>query len=183
MRKLTMVLLMLVTIMTCGASNKKEKIRVNFYGVDFSQVNVIGAKETETQFIDAFERINGLMISEPKKYNVEKFFNLAVLSVNISPAVKQIDKLKNGESFKDKKIPAFSVAEIIKNYPECEDNGFVIIAKTLNKEEGKGTYVAVLYDGKTKEILSHTLFTGSVGGFGLRNFWAKSLYYGMKYMD
>ena len=58
------------------AQNYSEKLNANFFGVDFSVVNVIGAVESQQQFIDAFVKINELLIIEESKYNVGKYLYL-----------------------------------------------------------------------------------------------------------
>lgn len=41
---------------------------VRFYGIDFAPVKVVAANETESEFIDAFGKINNLFLTEPDKY-------------------------------------------------------------------------------------------------------------------
>ena len=39
--------------MAAMAKEKNKKMTVDFYGVDFSEVNVIGASESDSKFIEA----------------------------------------------------------------------------------------------------------------------------------
>lgn len=173
------VALFLVTI--CGAQNKNEKkaMEVDFYGVDFSAVNVAGAAETELKFMTAFAGINQLLVSEQSKYNVGKFLKLNIQSLNIDHAISQVDKLKDVK-FKDNRGSKISLKEIVESYPTTTGNALLIVAKELNKSTNKGTFVAVVFDGEKKEIISEQEFSGKSGGFGLRNFWAGALYDGLK---
>lgn len=159
------------------AQNYSEKLNANFFGVDFSVVNVIGAVESQQQFIDAFVKINELLIIEESKYNVGKYLYLNILSIDYEPALSQIDKLKEIK-FKNNKVE-INLQDIVSKYPFCENNGLVIIAIELNRRKKIGTYIAVLYDGTSKKILSKQEFSGSCGGNGLRNYWAKTLYRGL----
>ena len=181
MKKIVGAMFTLLISTVCVAQNDKgnEKLEVDFCGVDFSTVNIIGAGETEEKFINAFEGINGLMLSEPKKYNVGKFLDLDVASTDIANAIKQIDKLDDVD-FKNRKQEIISLKKILNAYPSTEGNILIIIAKELNKGRNMGYFMAVIFDGESKEIISKVNFSGKAGGFGLRNFWAGSLYKGMK---
>lgn len=181
MKKLLLTCLILAVASASFAQNKnkKEKIKVDFYGVDFSAVNVSGADETAAQFVDAFERINVLLVAEPKKYDVAKYLDLDVLSTDYKPALKQLAQLKE-VNFKDREQSDIDIKSIVSNYPNCGSNGLIIIAKELNKPQNIGTFIAVIYDGTSKQILSVQELKGKAGGFGLRNFWAGSLYNGLK---
>ncbi|MEG1553478.1 MAG: hypothetical protein RSB93_00765 [Rikenellaceae bacterium] len=183
MKKLLTVVMMLAIVSVCAAQgkNKTEKVKVDFYGIDFTDVNVIGANETSEKFIDAFEQINGLFFSEASKYNVAEFFNLEVASTDTETATDQLDSLQNVK-FKNQKHSNVDINKIVAAYPESDINGFLIIAKELNKGANTGTFIAVMFNGQTKQILSQKEFTGKAHGFGLRNFWAGSFYDGMKRM-
>lgn len=173
------VTLFLVSVCVAQSKNKKETVKVDFYGIDFSQVKVVGAAETEDQFITAFANINQLLISEQSKYDVGKFLKFDVQSLDIDHAISQVDKLK-GVKFKNSKKPEVSLKDIIESYPVKQGNILLIVAKELNKGTNTGTFVAVVFDGEKKEIISEQQFSGKARGFGLRNFWAGALYNGLK---
>jgi hypothetical protein len=171
---------LLISTLSIAQNNKgNERLVVDFYGVDFSTVNVVGASETDDKFLIAFDGINGLMLSEPRKYNVGKFLNLDVASTDITEATKQIDKLE-GVDFKNKKQEDIPLKEILNAYPTVDANILIIVAKELNKGQNMGHFMAVVFDGETKEIISKTNLSGKAAGFGLRNFWAGSLFKAMK---
>lgn len=182
MKKLILINLILFFFINTFAQGKKEKIIVDFYGIDFSNVNVVGADESMEDFIDVFERINNLLITESNKYDVGKYLNLNVFLINNEIAIKQIEKLKSIK-FKDQKAVNFEIQNILSNYPISENKGLVIIAKELNKIEKFGIFTAVIFDGATKEVLSKHDFIGKAGGFGLRNYWAGAFYNGLKQYD
>lgn len=170
---------MLLSVTMCFAQKTKDKTKVYFYGVDFSDVNVVGATESESNFINAFEGINGLFITEPKKYDIAKFLNLDVLSTDCKIANEELAILKD-TNFINKESEEIDIPAIIAKYPSNEHFGLVIIAKELNKPYNKGTFIAVIYDGTTHQILSSREFSGKAKGFGLRNYWAGALYSGLK---
>ena len=59
---------------------------------------------------------------------------------------------------------------------EKSGNGFIVIATLLDKSANKASYKVVLFDIETREILKEKEFTSKAGGFGLRNFWARTIY-------
>lgn len=185
------LLLLLCTVVSFGAiaqNNKNrnssknkadQKTSVEFLGVDFSNVNVVGTDENASEFLEAFEGINVLMISESSKYDVGKYLKLNVTYTNVSEANKQLRKLK-GEDFLNVRKPKFDVASVISNYPKLDGNMLLIVAKELNKKGGVGEFVAVVFDGMSKKIISQTSIQGKPKGFGLRNYWAGSLLNALK---
>lgn len=181
MKKIAAILFSLVISLGGFAQGKgkKEKLTVDFYGVDFSAVNIIGTADPLFKFVDAFKGINNLMLMESKKFDVAKYFNLNVSSSNVDNAIKQAEEITDN-NFNSRNKEAISLSEIAEAYPETDGNVLVIVAKELNKGQNSGTYIALIFDGKTKEIISQKEFTGKAAGFGLRNFWAGSLYNGMR---
>lgn len=173
------VALFFVTVGQAQNKNNNESVKVDFYGIDFSAVNVIGAAETDDKFMVAFAGINQLLITEQNKYDVGKFLKLDVQSLDIDHAVSRIDKLKDVK-FKNNKKSNISLEEIIGSYPSSQGQILLIIAKELNKRTNMGAFIAIVFDGNSKKIISQQEFSGEAKGFGLRNFWAGSLYNGLK---
>ncbi len=177
MRKLTLLVAILLSVATIAKGKSGQE--VVFYGVDFSSVNLVGATEQKENIIRAFKGINGLFISEPKKYNVEYYFGVDVESIDTDTAMEQIDKL-NKIDFIDKKRSEVNVKKIISKYPKEDGLGLVIIAKELNKFGEYGSFIAVTFNSKTKQIISEDEISGTPSGFGIRNYWAGSLYRAMR---
>lgn len=173
------MILAAVTSSVAQNKSKQERIQVDFYGIDFTEVNVVGAEETQERFVTAFGQINGLMISEQKKYNIGKYFNLNVVSTDVDHAINRLHGLQNID-FKDQETGQPDLARIVADYPSSDNNGMVIVAKELNKLTNVGKFIAVIYDGQTKQILFEKEFSGKAGGFGLRNYWAGAFYNGIK---
>lgn len=169
--------------------NINDVQEVNYYGIDFSKVNIFQAKETREQFKSAFKAINDLTVLEDKKYDFEKFFRK---TIHISPFT--VADERNEEStpkilfprtssklVADLKLTPEDVREVIAEYGN-EDSGIgvVVIAVLLNKKTSAATYDVVFFDVKTKDILFEKQVIGMARGFGLRNFWANSLYYALR---
>ena len=92
MKKLLAMALCLVAV-SGYAQKGKEKIAADFYGVDYSCVDVKGADEEPGAFIKAFEAINRLFLSEPKKYDVAGFTGIDILSTSVEQANESLGAL------------------------------------------------------------------------------------------
>ena len=60
--------------------------------------------------------------------------------------------------------------------PQSEGLGVVLVAKLLNKPQAVATYDVVIFDIATRKVLSKKEVTGEARGFGLRNYWANTVY-------
>ena len=58
--------------------------------------------------------------------------------------------------------------------------GMVFIAQFLDKSKNRGTYDVVFFNTETKEIIEDWITEGKARGFGLRNYWAGSIYSALK---
>ena len=173
MKTIKLTLLALLLPFMCFAQGK-EKLPIDLLGVDFSCVNIVGAIESDEQFQNAFEGINALLKTEPKKYDISKYLSLDVMSINTDKAVERIDMY--GADKKSKLV----IEDIIAAYPKEAGNKLLIVAVELNKTKAKATYIAVIFNGETKEVIYTKELVGKSAGFGLRNYWAGSLYNGLK---
>lgn len=175
MKKLLLFFACVFTLATSHAQNS-EKYFV--YGVDFSYAKVYSAEESVEQFAKAFEAINMLLVNEPEKYDFSRVVGKRV-NVFIEPILKIVSacdysQLKSLDSSYTN--PTYS--SIVKNYnlPQTEGIGIVMIAKVLNKPMNQASYELITFDIASREILSKREVKGKAGGFGLRNFWAGSIY-------
>lgn len=159
----------------------KDVSNIDFYGVDFSIAKVYGAKESTAQFTAAFEGINTLLVDERSKYDIEKFLRK-------DNVILHLDHLKNTyaniltdnnlmTSDKTYEISGAEVKTLIDGYnvDYKYEIGAVLIGELLNKSNGYGTYCLAFFYNNNKNIIAIYQIKGEVGGFGLRNFWAKSV--------
>ena len=173
------LLLLLVCIMSFSFSNAQIRgERFYCYGVDYSYVKVFGAKESPLQLAKAFKEINYLLVNEREKYDFGRMVNTRV-GVDIEPMIERLEDC----DYQDMKLHRSEIhdldyTEIVKEYKLHEDagTGIVLIAKLLNKDNATGTYYVVMFDVASREILYCKEVKGEAGGFGVRNFWASSVY-------
>lgn len=168
-----------------GAVAQPQKIQeassLNYYGIDFSSVRVIAAGESACDFIDVFGKINQLVIMEPEKYNLRKAFRKEIGKIDLS-TVGALNEKTDPETLKmysgSHRLSEKTIAQKVTEYqiPDKEGIGVVLIAEQLDKPGGAATYHVVFFDLATREIVLSKWVAGKAGGFGLRNYWARSVY-------
>lgn len=184
MKKVLLAVFCFSISVLCFGQNAKvqEDIKdVTFFGVDFSLAKSYGTAETISQFTEAFQRINGLFITEAQKYDVAKYFkkNVTETAVRQLEDVNQnIDKDTFFANSGTYEISEKELAEEIKSLPlnEAKGTGLIFVAELLNKPNNQGTYHIVFFDIASREILDTWKASGKAKGFGLRNYWAGSIY-------
>lgn len=180
MKKMFWVLMLLTSIWTAQAQNSLSQAdTIYMYGIDYSQVKVLGATESVSQFQDAFQGINELLLSQPDKYNWEKTVHKPVV-VNIAPALAAITAadythLKLTQQNTNLSVNAQAMIAAY-DLPQTKGVGLVAIGELLNKGKGNGTYQVVFFDIATRKVLSAQTMVTKAGGFGLRNYWANTVY-------
>ncbi|WP_321436279.1 hypothetical protein [uncultured Bacteroides sp.] len=190
MKKNLLLLLLLVSSFALGQNSGelKEIRNVNFYGVDYSLAKVYGAVETPEQFKKMFGDINTLFISEARKYDVAKLLKKDVDKIELDVVNQMNTQLNlNGIMANSKKYVLDSnlLSEHIKSLPIKDEKGvgLIVVAQLLDKASNQGTYQVVYFDLSSRKILSSSSVQGKAGGFGLRNFWASSMYKALKKAD
>lgn len=186
MKKLFFLLFLTVSLFSFGQNpNLDDVATIKFYGVDYSQAKVYGAAETGTEFKHAFDEINQLFITQPKKFDVGKRIDKGVNEVSLNAVNEVNQKINPDDLFTTNNgytLDEEQISDAIKALPiEKEPGiGMVIVAKLLNKADNRGTYQIVYFNTETKEIVADWPTNGKARGFGLRNFWAGSVYSALK---
>jgi hypothetical protein len=70
------------------------------------------------------------------------------------------------------------VAEVVRTYTDrsVEKVGAIIVVETLNKIEENATMWLAIFHINSGEIIHLKRYSGKPGGFGFRNYWARSYY-------
>lgn len=164
-----------------------EVNEVTWYGLDFSNARLIGAigfKDPEKIKNYYFDAWNSLIIYEPNKYKLDKFFHKDIVKhylgiVTERNTLPNLDELviETEYSFGTEKV-----MQIISEYDsgEKEGIGLVFIVESLNKYEEKAIIWVTFFDIKTKQVLLTKKLAGKAGGYGFRNFWAGAYHRVMK---
>ncbi|MCF6169780.1 MAG: hypothetical protein L3J66_02230 [Bacteroidales bacterium] len=157
----------------------------SWYGLDYTHAYFI----TTFDFPDPydlkskFRAWNELVLMESEKYNLDKFFNKEVIP-NIDMINKRNDKIKlkgriTDDDFLSSHLDREKIREIVFSYNTEDDEpgiGLVFIVESLSKPNVKGAYWVTFFDIKSRKVITTERFLGKAGGFGLRNYWAKSYF-------
>lgn len=169
-----------MSVVAMAQSNFKE---VEFYGVDFTKAKVIGASETPVDFKRAFSGINNLFISEPKKYDIERYFGKKA-TVNIDMLLKQnddisTDNIKTNDS--SYTLTEEQIASMVSSYNVTGKGlGLVFIVSKMDKGRNEAIVYVVFFDKETKKVIKSNAIPSRAAGFGLRNYWAGAIFNSMK---
>lgn len=191
-------LLIILAIFTFSFSGRSQKLddlfqpsstKITWLGIDFSHVKLIGdfnmfaewgdysPSEVKNHYFPAW---NDLLYSESDKYDVSEMLRKEDLIFK-TDAIYAINANASIENMEAKVDPMYSKEDIqgfIKNYDfqTKEGVGVLLVAESLNKFKEYGKYHFIAIDLATNTILLHDVIQGKPGGFGLRNYWAKTIY-------
>ncbi|WP_028981954.1 hypothetical protein [Sporocytophaga myxococcoides] len=165
-----------------------------WYGIDFSHAKFIGEF---SQFADAgsksnkeiqlmyFPAWNDLIINEPGKYNISKFYGFEFFA-NESDLVKKNNAAADINVIFDPSIPnrlsKEKIQKLINSYniKGKKGLGLVFIVDSFNKLEGQGYIYVTFFDQATKKVLATNLYEGKPGGIGIKNYWARVILHVME---
>ncbi|MCP4910318.1 MAG: hypothetical protein GY907_06390 [Bacteroidetes bacterium] len=178
-------------IFQINAENNTSEVfkveEITWYGLDFSSVGLIGAigfKDKEKIKDYYFDAWNSLIIDEPKKYRLDKFFRKESVEYYLDIATERNELpnindlvIEDEYSFDDEKV-----MQIISEY-DTKDNegiGLAFIIESLDKYKEKAFIWVTFFDIKTKQVIRTEKFYGKAGGYGFRNYWAGAYHNVMK---
>lgn len=158
---------------------------ITWLGLDFTLVKVVADQDDWVNLKpqDMFRRWNELMISEQQKYNVAEALNREQVKFALDVAMDHNAALPADNIFVQQSLPEYQVkkedvAAVIKSY-DFKDNtgiGFMLVAQSLDRPAEKGVWRVVFINMETKEIIHSMQMAAASSGFGLRNYWASTVY-------
>ncbi|MEO9257858.1 MAG: hypothetical protein ABI207_05715 [Crocinitomicaceae bacterium] len=164
-------------------------VKITWLGIDFSHVKLIG---DFAQFNDAgqksvvdikdqyFPAWNKLIVSEPDKYDLKGMLRKENIIYDID-MITNINAKAPVEEMEAQNAPDYTLADIekfVKKLPikNKDGIGILMIAESLNKNAVEAYFHFVAINMSTKEILIHERIKSEPSGFGIRNYWAGSIY-------
>lgn len=164
-----------------------EVNEITWYGLDFSNVRLIGAigfKNPEKIKNYYFDVWNSLILAEAGKYNLAKFFQKESIN-NYLDIVKERNTLPDSDELVieiEHSFGAEKVRQIISEYDSGNKDGIglVFIVESLNKHEEKAFTWVTFFDIQSEQVLLTQRFDGKARGFGFRNYWAGAYHKIMK---
>jgi len=169
---------------------KSSDVKISWLGIDFSHVKLIGdfsefSGAGEKSFVQIrdqyFRQWNNLILAEPQKYDIKGMLRKGDIYDDIEMLMKINYKsaIENMESYNTPNYTTDSIEDFIAPYDieNKEGIGVLFIAESLNKNTKEAYFHFVAINMKTKKLLIHERLRGVPVGFGLRNYWAGSIYY------
>jgi hypothetical protein len=187
-----LLLLVSMSAMSQDAQKALTADQMTWFGIDYSHVKLIGSF---SQFGDAgvldeddirkkyFPAWNNIIVKEESKYDLKGAFRknevnykLAMLE-KINAATSNASMVSIEESDRNH-LNVEKITSIVAKYPLAKESGIglVFIAESLDKNIEEGNYYVTFFDIATKKVLMVKRMTGKAGGFGVRNYWARSFY-------
>lgn len=176
-----------VSLYSQGIAQIKQAKEIVWFGLDFTKAKMIGTEAVDftnpEQIVNHyFEAWNALIVSEPKKYNLELAVNsdIKYRIESVKEFNKQIEP-KGLVTLDRNVLSEGDLQDIAKKYSDgTKGVGMLFAIENFNKLETKGNMYVVFFDIETGNVLHANLLTGVTGGFGFRNFWATTVYNSIK---
>lgn len=157
---------------------------VTFFGIDFSNSKGVILGATAEEMRDKyFPAINTLLLVEQDKYSIKKAFSKSEVTNSLAEVNKcnQALDVANFNVYSKKDVKALdtdALTQMIQRYNLQDKNGIglVFIAESLDKTENLGVYHLVYFSMPEGKIILTEKVSGKSKGFGMRNFWANSIY-------
>lgn len=161
----------------------KNADEIVYFGLDFSKVRLIGSEGfSNPPDIKAryFRSWNMVVVNEASKYDLKKAFKKDVIRRDLS-VIEERNTLPDAEALvinSSYSIDREDVESVISTYKGEYDSGvgLVFIVESFNKTGEIGKMWVTFFDIETKEVLVTRRYSGEPGGFGLRNYWVRTVY-------
>ena len=192
MKKLLLLVLLAITSFNGYGQTKSDifgTAPITWLGLDFTQLKFIG---DAAQFKDAgtvtskdmrskyFTAWNDLIVKEPKKYAVAD----AVHRDNVTYATEVTQNANDNsaaEYFTQKeddyqRLNEDAINKLVTgyNFKGKTGIGLLFFVEGMSKDKAEASMWVTFVDMGTKKMLLTQRMTGSAGGFGFRNYWAKT---------
>jgi hypothetical protein len=161
------------------------EVKVEFVGLDFTQAKIVGlsAKNTPDEIqVGYFRAWNDLLLKERQKYDVKRAFMKRSIDYNFE-IVHRLNKKIKPENVRTDLSPQSFSAKKLQTVVNCYDTkemkseyGVSFIVHSFNQFRERAYIYVVIFDVATKEILFSAQTSGDAGGFGFRNYWARTIY-------
>jgi len=194
MKKISaLVALIPLFILTANAQSEKDVIsarEITWLGLDFSKALFVGSF---TQFAEAGEQSgseikqkyvpgwNDLVANERQKFDLKKAYSKDNVIYDLDIVTKRNAAIDVGKmtsmNAQDDRLKKDDIVKVVSQYKTGKKGiGLVYIVDTFDKPDEKGVIWVTFFDMATHKVLIAEKFTAKPGGFGLRNYWAKTIF-------
>ena len=202
MRKLLITLLSVVVISAANGQSKSDifnkDVSLTWLGIDFTQVNFIGnaAQWQDAGEIDSdqlreryFAAWNEIFLNEKEKYNVAEFTHKNdveyAIEVVATPNSKSDRDYFESDAGKFRHLNEAKIKKLVSayNFKGHTGLGLIFFVEGMHKEAKKSSLWVVYVNMANKTVLLAERMDAKAGGFGFRNYWAKSFFNALKAVD
>lgn len=194
MKKLFLSLLTMAAITIAAFAQNKSDVfdankEITWLGLDFSQLKFIGdanqwkdaGEVTNSQMRDKyFPGWNALFINEKERYKVADAINRTEVNYAIDVTEKSNNRLKGNFFESDgnmyQLLTEDKIKELVKKYDFLGNKGIgmMFFVEGMSKGREAASMWVTFVDMNTKTVLLTKRMEGKSGGFGFRNYWAKT---------
>lgn len=163
-----------------GEQQVAQADKITYFGLDCSKLVVIGESATGEDIVNKyFVSWNGVVINEDTKYDFGKAFKKKEVEKDIAYISKQNAQRDPSDviAYENQTISEDELVKHVKSYEmEGSGVGLVFVLENFNKLEEKGTMWVTFFDIESKQVLMAKHMSAKPGGFGMRNFWVRTVY-------
>ncbi|MGD2034153.1 MAG: hypothetical protein PVF73_03795 [Bacteroidales bacterium] len=196
MKKIVSILFFAVLTFSLFGQSKDElndSESILWLGLDFTKARFEGKYDFESpdaltgKYLTAW---NKLMLQEPDKFNVGKYFDFVTVDTDFDIAMEHNEGLDKEKIFLDAgEISKYSLDEetvqkIVSGY-DAEYDGYALlfVVESFSKTAVQANIWVTFFHVPTKKVVSAKKMSVEPGGFGVRNYWAGAVYKVMKEWD
>lgn len=194
--KVVSAVFLLLSLLSAHAQTAKdlfhsEDVKITWLGIDYTHVKLkggfsqfmgFGEKKPEEIRDNYFPSWNKLVLRESDKYDISGMvhrdrINYEIdhfMDINAETPASDLEVYNIPEEFTTEDIQGFADEY---EHEETEGIGIFLVAELLNKPDKEGCFHFVAINMENNEVLFHKRLVGEPGGFGIRNYWAGSLYH------
>jgi len=187
MKRLVLILFLGSLVFTGKAESPEAPVKpdeIVWFGIDYSYVKFIG---TRGQFVELdkireeyFRSWNELIMVEREKYDLNKAFLVPKITYDMDASIYRSQQRDMSDIVQTGpwSIGKVDVESVVRERVDVSTKkvGAMFVMETLNKMQEVSTMWLAVFKVDTGEILYMERYTGAVGGFGFRNYYARSYY-------
>ena len=186
MKKIIKISLALFIISTFFLANSfsQGSDGIIFFGVDFTKARLVGTEGfTNPQHLQSsyLRQWNNLIENESEKYDLSKALgesDIVYFQDVVNDRNDEIDPdvLVTNKSHKTTKEDVQAVVSALGNEEHSSGTGAIIVIESFDKHKVLGTMWLTTFDIATLEVIKTKKMSAKPRGFGVRNFWARTIF-------
>lgn len=180
--------LSIVNIQLSSAQTSKnifdQATPIVYLGIDFTQAKVIGEPTVnETEIRDRhFPGINNAVVNQSNQYDIAGALNRSEVSSDLSQVTARnknipVQQIKSDRVADFAHLKSTDIQKLVGAYSFAGKAGIglLFVVDGMSKPEQAASIYVTLINLSNKQVLLTERLEGKGGGFGFRNYWARSI--------